>query len=50
LAITFCRKVAEQAADMFYNFYLVNSHKIVNNWQTTTVNEKISTGLESLEI
>jgi hypothetical protein len=48
-AARFCRQVAASVPDMFCNFYLVKSHKIVNNSATNKVREKISTYLESLE-
>jgi hypothetical protein len=30
-AISFCHQVAALVPDMFYNFYLVKNHNIVNN-------------------
>jgi len=30
-AVSICRQVAASVPDMFYNFYLVKNHKIVNN-------------------
>jgi hypothetical protein len=41
--------VAAWVQDMFWNFYLVKSHKISNTSATTEAREKISTDLESVE-
>jgi hypothetical protein len=41
--------VAERALDIFCNFYLVKSHKIAKNAETTEAREKIRTDLESVE-
>jgi hypothetical protein len=49
LAARFCRQVAASVPDMFCNFYVVKSHKIVNISATNKVREKISTYLESLK-
>jgi hypothetical protein len=48
-AARFCCQVAASVSDMFCDFYLVKSHKIVNNSATKKVGEKISKYLESLE-
>jgi hypothetical protein len=45
-AVSICRQVAALVLDMFYNFYLVKNHKIVNNSPTTEAREKISTFLK----
>ncbi len=41
--------MAERALDIFCNFYLVKSHKIAKNAETTEAREKIRTDLESVE-
>jgi len=48
-AASFWHQVAALVPDMFYNFYLVKNHKIVNSSLTTDAREKITTYLESLE-
>jgi hypothetical protein len=48
-AARFCWQVAASVPYMFCNFYLVKSHKIVNNSATKKVREKIRKYLESLE-
>jgi hypothetical protein len=50
LAAIFCHQVAAWFPDIFSNFYVVKSYKIVNNSGTAEAREKISTDLESLEI
>ncbi len=45
-ATRFFREVAAQDLDMFFNFKLVKSHKVVNNSATTEAKEK-KTDLES---
>ena len=46
---SYCHQVAAYFPNMFYNFYLVNNHKIAKNSTTTIAREKISTDSESLE-
>jgi hypothetical protein len=47
-AASFCCQMAPLVPNMFFNFYLVKNHKIVNNSATNETREKISIYLESL--
>ncbi len=48
-AARFCCQVAAWVPDMFFNFYLVKSHKIVVNSPTIEARVRISADLESLD-
>jgi hypothetical protein len=39
-AAIFCPKVAAWVPAMFFNFYLIKNHKIVNNSETAEAAEK----------
>jgi hypothetical protein len=48
-ATIFYHQMAAWVTDMFYNFYLVHSHKIANNSATTEARTIISIDLELVE-
>ncbi len=48
-AASFCYQVAALVPHMFYNFYIVKTHKIANNSANTEDREQISKDLNSLE-